>query len=380
MKRLRSAALAVLCCCLAAAPVSAGELPGADSARSACLTESATGTVLYEKNADERLPMASTTKIMTAYASLGVLDPETVITVAPEACGIEGSGIGLVPGEELTLEDLLWAVMLESANDAAAAVAYGVSGGIGEFAALMNETAAGLGLKDTHFVNPHGLDDEDHFTTARDLAKLAAAAMDLPLIRTMAGTVRHEIAKPDGTRTLINHNRLLRECPDIIGVKTGFTKRSGRCLVTAAERNGVTLIAVTLNDPDDWRDHRALYDAAFPLCHAVTLAEAGKINVPVPCPGSEKGAIAASNDASLTRIFFGDAPKIRTVVETKRMLFPPVDEGDTVGRAVFYDGDGVLLGEVPLLARETVPGPEQSPGILERIFGGLRKPHLSDGR
>ena len=335
MKRIVSALSAVLFCAAAipvhAADAGSGSLPGADSARSACLFEPSTGTFLYQKNADEPLPMASTTKIMTALAALDAMPPETPVTVAPEACGIEGSGIGLTPGETLTLGDLLWAVMLESANDAAAAAAIGVSGGIGAFAELMNRKAADLGLKDTHFVNPHGLDDKDHYTTARELAKIAAAAMENPLIREMAGCVRHEIPKPGGTRTLLNHNRLLRECPDVIGVKTGFTKRSGRCLVTAAERDGVTLFAVTLDDPDDWRDHRALYDAAFPRCHAVTLAEKGGISFPVPCPGSEKGAVTARNAEELKRIFFGDPPEVRTLIETKRMLFPPVEEGGVIG-------------------------------------------------
>ena len=156
-------------------------------------------------------------------------------------------------------------------------------------------------------------------------------------------------------------------------------KRSGRCLVTAAERDGVTLVAVTLNDPDDWRDHRTLYDAAFPLCHAVTLAEAGGISFPVPCPGSEKGAVEAVNKTGLTRVFFGEEPEVRTVIETKRMLFPPVKAGDAVGRAVFYDGRDVLLGEVPLLAREDVPAPSRSPGLFEKILG-LPCPPQSDGR
>ena len=354
-------------------------VPGTDlpdvSAGAACLYEPSTGTFLYEKNASERLPMASTTKIMTALAALEAVPPDTVIAAAPEACRVEGSGIGLKPGEERTVEELLWALLLESANDAAEALAYGISGGTGAFAALMNEKAAELGLIDTHFVNPHGLDDPEHYTTARDLAILTAAAMENETFRKMVASPRHEIPKTEGTRVLLNHNRLLRERGDVIGVKTGFTKRSGRCLVTAAERDGVTLIAVTLNAPDDWRDHASLYDAAFPRCHAVTLARSGALDVRIPCPTAPGGCVHASNREGLGRIFFGPVPEIAARIETKRLLFPPVRAGEEVGRVVYSSAEGEI-GSVPLYAASDIPAPAAPPslfGKLTEIFRGAEQ-------
>ena len=367
MKRLYSAFCAVLFFCAAVLPADASNDTGT-SAASAILFEPTTETVLFEKDADSRLPMASTTKIMTALVALEAVPLETKVAVPDEACGMEGSGIGLTPGEELTVEDLLWAVLLESANDAAAATAIAVSGSIAAFADRMNEKAVQLGLTDTHFANPHGLDDEAHYTTARDLAKITASAMENDTFRKMVSSVRHEIPKPNGTRYLINHNRLLRERSDVIGVKTGFTKHSGRCLVTAAERDGVCLIAVTLNDPDDWRDHCALYDAVFPRCTRIRFAEPGGISFPVPCVGSEKGAVRAVNDTGLERVFIDGRPEYRTVIETKRMLFPPVECGEEIGRAVFLAPDGSELGSVPLLADETVSAPEEPEGLLRKLF------------
>ena len=212
-----------------------GSLPV--SAESAILIEAKTGTALYEKKADERLPMASTTKIMTALVALELAPPETVVTVPREAVGTEGSSVYLFEGEQLTLEQLLYALLLASANDAAVAIACGTAGSVEAFAGKMNEKAASLGLRNTHFVNPHGLDDPDHYTSARDLAVIARAALEVPLIRKAVSTQKITIPHnaEDGVRLLVNHNKLLRTYDGAIGVKTGFTKRSGRCLVSAAE-------------------------------------------------------------------------------------------------------------------------------------------------
>ena len=370
MKRLLSCCCALFFLCAPAFPVRAETAEPSVSAEAAILIEPVTGTVLFEKDADRRLPMASTTKIMTALVVLESLPLSQIVTVPAQACGMEGSGVGLVPGEELTAEDLLWAVLLESANDAAAAAALAVSGSIGAFADLMNEKAAAFGLKDTHFVNPHGLDDEAHYTTARELAVIASRAMENADFRRMVSAVRHEIPKPGGTRYLINHNRLLRECPDVTGVKAGFTKRSGRCLVTSAERDGVTLIAVTLNDPDDWRDHRSLYDASFPRCRRVTLANAGEIAFPVPCVGSERGSVRAVNREELSMIFIDGVPKIRKTLETKRLLFPPVEAGDVIGRVSYRTADGEEIASLDLTADETVPAPEKPKSFFARLTPG----------
>ena len=237
------------------------------SASSAILYCPSTDSVLYQKNADERRPIASTTKIMTALTVLrrgGDLD--RLCAIPPEACGIEGTSVYLKPGEILSIRDLLYALLLQSANDAATALAVLTSGSVPAFADEMNRIAGELGLQNTRFMNPHGLDHPEHYSTARDLACLAAAAFDEITFREIVSTRRYSISAPDGgRRVLVNHNKLLNRYPDCVGVKTGFTKKSGRCLVSAAERDGVLLISVTLNDPNDWNDHTVLFDYGFSL-------------------------------------------------------------------------------------------------------------------
>lgn len=355
MKRFLSVCLLLVLLIPLGIPAHASEV----SAASAILLEATTGTPLYEKDADRRLPMASTTKIMTALVALEHTSPDTVVRVPAEACSVEGSSVYLRPGEEITAEDLLWSVLLESANDAAAALALSVGGSIEGFAAMMNEKADALGLADTHFTNPHGLDDEEHYTTARDLAKLTVAAMANPAFRTMVSTRRHTIEREGGARVLLNHNRLLRLSDDVVGVKTGFTRRSGRCLVSAAERDGVALVCVTLNAPDDWNDHLSLLDEGFARCHAVTLAEAGQFVHAIPCPHAEDGAVTVSNRIPLTRIFFDGPPQIDARIEARRLLLEEVHAGDVLGRVVFT-ADGHEVAALPLMAEESVPLPEKS--------------------
>ena len=237
------------------------------SASSAILFAPASGSILFQKNADQKRPIASTTKIMTALTVLrkgGDLD--RLCTIPPEACGIEGTSIYLKPGETLSVRDLLYALLLSSANDAATALALLCSGSIPAFAEEMNRNAEQIGLENTFFMNPHGLDHPEHYSTARDLALLAAAAFEDVTFREMVSTRRYSIPAPDGGRRFfLNHNKLLTRYPDCVGVKTGFTKKSGRCLVSAAERDGVLLISVTLNDPNDWNDHTVLFDYGFSL-------------------------------------------------------------------------------------------------------------------
>ena len=193
-------------------------------------------------------------------------DLDRSFTIPPEACGIEGTSIYLQPGETLTVRDLLYALLLSSANDAATALALCCSGSIPAFADRMNRIAEQLGLENTHFVNPHGLDHPEHYSTARDLALIAAAAFEDVNFREIVSTRRYLIPAPDGGRRILtNHNKLLSRYSDCVGVKTGFTKKSGRCLVSAAERDGVLLISVTLNDPNDWNDHTLLLDYGFSL-------------------------------------------------------------------------------------------------------------------
>ena len=337
------------------------------SAHSAILIEAGGGDVIYESNADERLPMASTTKIMTALCAIESRSLTDKVKVSPAAVGVEGSSVYLTAGEELTMEDLLYALMLQSANDAAAAIAIEVSGSIEAFAELMNARARSLGLENTHFANPHGLDNEDHYTSAHDLAAITAAALKNETFRTIVSTYKHTIPNSDGgVRVLVNHNRLLRTEDNVIGVKTGFTKRSGRCLVTAAERNGVTVIAVTLSDPDDWRDHAAMLEYGLESYVCCELADPGSLAFPVSVVGGEAAFVTASNRDALSVCMNAGAAEPRRVVNLDRFIFAPVSAGDKLGYVEWFDEDGKSLGTVDLYAAETIPA-HRTPGMWERI-------------
>lgn len=235
----------------------------------AILMDADTGAVLYEKQADRRSLIASTTKIMTAIVVLEHCDPDDEFVIPPEAMNIEGSSVYLQAGEVLTIRDLLYGMMLHSGNDAAVALALACSGSVEEFVVLMNLKAQSLGMANSSFENPNGLDGERHYSTARDLAVLAAYALENPEFRKIVSTKRIQC----GSRVFVNHNKLLWSLEGAIGVKTGFTKAAGRILVSAAERNGRRLVAVTINDGNDWQDHTCLYDYGFALYQERTLIE-----------------------------------------------------------------------------------------------------------
>jgi len=340
------------------------------SARHAVLLECYSDTVVYGKNERIRAPMASTTKIMTAYIAVkyGELD-ETVI-IPKEATNIEGSSVYLKEGERLTLLELVYALMLESANDASVAIAIAVCGDEASFVNMMNSEAEKLGLTDTHFTNPHGLDNDEHYTTAYDLARLADCAMNEPLFKKIASTQRWVIPGYDGgKRVLINHNKLLRYFDGAVGIKTGFTKRSGRCLVSCAERDGVRLICVTLNAPSDWNDHKNLLSYGFGLFEGVTLAKAGAYTLSLNCVGGEKSSFLCANTDNITvTLEKGKSGKIRAVTEYDRMLCAPIKKGDKVGRIAYYI-DNELIAECPLYSLENVRSIKYKKSILERIFG-----------
>ena len=360
--------LALLLICLLIFPciqVSANALPNHEppsvSAQSAILIEAESGNAVVEKNADLPLPMASTTKIMTALTALSIAKPETEICVTSEAVGVEGSSIYLTEGEVLTLEQLLWALLLESANDAAVAIAVGLCGSVEAFADEMNRVAIDMGLRQTHFTNPHGLDDPEHFTTARELAEITRHAMENDLFRLIISTRKASIphAGTELTRLLINHNKLLRLYNGCIGVKTGYTKKSGRCLVSAAERDGVTMIAVTLNAPDDWNDHSRLLDYGFAAFESVTLCSEREFRIPLHLVGGTEGYVMLSNRDAIARTLPSGHGKIMQTVEAPRFAFASIAEGEVLGRVVWRcdcNGDGYAerIAETELVALYSV--------------------------
>ena len=361
--------LSIICIFLLFVPTAFAVETPAVSARSAVLIDAKSGTVLYGKDENTRRGMASTTKIMTALVALENASLTDVITVAPEACGVEGSSVYLSPGERITMEALLYALMLQSANDAAEAIAYAVSGSIEGFVALMNEKADALGLAATHFDNPHGLDGETHYTTAAELAKIAVAALENETFREIVGTEKKSIPLHNGeaTRLLVNHNRLVREYDDVIGVKTGYTRACGRTLVSAAEQNGITLICVTLDDGNDWVDHRVLLDYGFSLYETEILAEVGDVTFDVPVCGGVKSSVAVYNPTAVTAFLPRNHERIEATVELPRFLYGGIHEGEAVGYVRFFvNGDEV--GSVPLVASESVSAIPKKQSLFEKLL------------
>ena len=238
------------------------------SAAAAILMDADSGEILFEKDAGRCMRIASTTKIMTALVALERAKLTDTITVTASHM-VEGSSMYLKPGETVTVEELLYGLMLCSGNDAALALA-DCCGGLDAFVQAMNEKAAALGMKDTSFANPNGLDDENHYSTARDMAVLAAYAAEDPTFRRSCSTKTATV----GGRSMTNHNKLLRQIEGCIGMKTGYTKAAGRTLVSCAERQGRRLVAVTLCDGNDWADHKTLYEMGFAAYETKNTEEA----------------------------------------------------------------------------------------------------------
>lgn len=354
-----------------AVPVGAAEIQ--TGAQSAVLIDAKNGEILYGKNENARRGMASTTKIMTAIVVLERIPTDTVVRVAPQACGIEGSSVYLTAGESITIETLLYALMLQSANDAAAALAYAVSGSMESFVELMNEKAEELGLRNTHFDNPHGLDGDTHYTTAYELALISAYALKNDRFREIVSTVKRTVPLHDGTATrlLVNHNRLLRDYDDIIGVKTGYTRACGRTLVSAAERDGIRLICVTLNDGNDWADHRALLDHGFSAYETRMLADVGEFSCSVAVCGGERDAVTVANAEALSLPLPVSCEDVLCVTELPRFLYGGVRAGQTVGHVRFFR-NGEEIGSVALVCEQSVPVRREKRNIfriwIERFF------------
>lgn len=363
-----TAALTVLA--LVAIPgLRAAAAPEDISAVSAILIEAQTGTVLYEKNPDERRAMASTTKIMTALLTIEAGDLDREFTVDPLAIRVEGTSMGLREGDRVSRRDLLYGILLPSGNDAANAAAVSVSGSIPAFVRLMNSRAQELGLSDTHFVTPSGLDAEGHYTTARDLAKLTAFAMKDETFRSVVccSSAEVEFGDPPYKRTLYNSNKMLRRYDGAIGVKTGFTDNARRCLVSAAERDGVTLIAVTLNAGDDWNDHTKMLDYGFTQVRAFPLGVDCSYRVAVAGTGQSVGVYA--HKASLA-LLEGQRSRLSRRVMLPSFVYGTVEKGDRLGELQFLL-DGEVILECPLFADSTVEVADQQPGFLRELLGRL---------
>lgn len=344
------------------------------SAQSAVLIDASDGSVLFSKNENERLPMASTTKIMTALVTIENYDISKTVSVSKSAVGVEGSSVYLFEGEQMTMENLLYCMLLESANDAATAIAVEVAGSVEAFADMMNEKAKQLRLNNTHFTNPHGLDNSEHYTSAYDLAQIARAALQNPTFREIVSTYKKTVPlnSTNGVRLLINHNRLLRTYDGAIGVKTGYTKRSGRCLVSAAERDGLTLIAVTINAPNDWHDHTAMLDMGFSSYESVVLCPAESFSMRVDVVNGKENYVMVSNAESVSVTLPKNRKEIVCTVEMYRFAYAPVDCGEELGELVWKCGDKEIA-RTQIYASYEVEAIQYKKNLFERIleFFGL---------
>jgi D-alanyl-D-alanine carboxypeptidase len=337
-RTFRKAGIVLLCALfcgltIPAAQTSADPAPIRTNAEAAALIDVKSGRIIYEKNGDKPMKIASLTKIMTAIVAIENGDLSDMVEVSANAAGKEGSSIYLKPGDTMSLHNLLYGLMLRSGNDAATAIAEHVGGSVEGFVYLMNEKAQMIGLTGTQFKNPHGLDEEGHYSTAKDLAKLTAYALRNPVFQEIVKTKTKTTPSPDGKGNYYwyNKNKMLSIFDGADGVKTGYTKLAKRCLVSSATRNGQQLAAVTLNDPDDWADHAKLLNYGFehyPLSEIVrkgdriegTTFVVGKTFV-YPLSEEERGTLRkeatllsarsigyAFGDRGTLTIFMGDRP------------------------------------------------------------------------
>ncbi len=318
------------------------------SARSAIMLDAQTGRVLFEKNPDKKSLIASTTKIMTAIIVCEQCNVLDRMRIPREAVGIEGSSMYLKEGDVLTIQELLYGMMLSSGNDAATALAIYCGGTVEGFAEMMNDKVRYLGLKNTHFVNPHGLDAPDHYSTAEDLAILADYAMENPIFAKTVSTKTVSV----GGRSLRNHNKLLWQVEGADGVKTGFTKAAGRILVSSACREGRRLIAVTIDDGNDWADHKALYENGFSGYQTYKLVTKGQILGEIAVMGGRADSVQLiAKEDFFYPLAAGEVPQI--AFSLKDFVYAPVVEGAEAGVA-YICLEGNPVGKIPLEFAQTV--------------------------
>lgn len=336
------------------------------SAKSAILYEPKTETILFSKDIHRTREIASTTKIMTAVVVLENAELDEIVTVPKSCTGIEGTSLYLKEGEKLSVSDLLYGMLLKSGNDAATVLAHYVGdGSVQDFVGMMNEKADSIGLFDTHFKNPSGLPDDGHYSTAYDMARLTAYAMENPSFSEIVATKEKTITG----RSLKNHNKLLWLYNGANGVKTGFTKAAGRCLVSSAERDGLELIAVTLSAPNDWNDHEALFDYGFSNYELYSENKFDEVT-----SLSVVGGKSATVNVSVKEHTYFLAEK-NDVFERKvlipKFIYAPVKAGDEVGK-IIYKVNGEKVCSVSIISDDTVDFLEKK-NFFEKILDFIMK-------
>ena len=359
MKRFFATAAAALLAAAVFLPLNTAAI----SAKRAYVLDAVSGRVLYERNPHEQSLIASTTKIMTALIVCEQCNVLDRMRIPKEAVGIEGSSMYLREGEVLTIQELLYGLMLQSGNDAAVALAIYCGGTVEGFAELMNDKARNLGLHNTHFENPNGLDAPGHYSTARDLAKLAAYAMENPIFRKTVSTKSLMI----GQRYLTNHNKLLWRVEGADGVKTGFTKAAGRILVSSAQRNHRRLVAVTMDAPDDWNDHAALLEEGFARYRESQVVTRGQFVDTLEVVGGEnhRVSVLAAED-----FVYALAPEEQPqlMLPGPGFVYAPAVEGADAGIA-YVLLEGRAIGKVPVVYGQTIEQlPEAEKSFWKKLW------------
>lgn len=326
--------------------LSAGSIDCGCSGQSACVMDVDTHRIFYAKNKDEKLPMASTTKVVTAITAIeNYEDLDTRIPVDARSVGIEGSSIYLRKGETLSLRELLYGLMLRSGNDAATEIAYRVAGGISEFADMMNNLATKIGATNSHFVNPHGLDDPNHYTTAYDLALISAYALNNQDFANIVRTKTIKICEgEDNYRYLVNKNKLLYNMPDCIGVKTGYTKKSGRCLVSASERDNLRVVSVVLNCGPMFEESKAMLNAVQDKYQSVEIIEPYHYYKSVPVlNGAQKTVELYSREGLRLPLSKEERANISVECNLPESLDAPIENEKIVGDIKVYYGKRLIF-------------------------------------
>lgn len=331
------------------------------SAASAVLYEPSSGRVLFEQQAHIKRPMASTTKLMTALVAVESVPKDAVLTASFEALNVEGSSMGLQVGDTITRDDLLYGLLLSSGNDAANVFALSIAGSYEAFAELMNARAAQIGMVNTCFVTPSGLDADGHGASAYDMALLAGEVLKNDLLAAICATEEATITAGGRTLYLSNHNRLLSEYEGSVGMKTGYTSKAGRCLVSAATRDGVTLIAVTLDCSNDWEEHKALLDAGFACTGSVTLAP--RIASQIAVLGGDAATVPLAVPSQTVTLMDGDEEQLEETVRLPSYVWAPVTAGDIIG-TVTYTLRGACVATLPVTAGDTIALAPEAPWYI----------------
>lgn len=325
------------------------------SAQSAIVIDARTGRVLYEHNANNKMPMASTTKIMTALLAIQNNNLNDLVKVKPESTNIEGSSIYLKEGEVIKLKDLLYGLMLCSGNDAACAIAQHVGGNVEQFAQMMNNKVTELGLNDTNFMNPHGLNNQNHFTTAYDLAMISKEAMQHNTFKNVVGT-KLWIAQREGDRYkyFYNKNKVISQYEYGTGIKIGYTKRSGRCLVASSKKGELELICVVLNAPNWFNDSYRLMDYVFNKYKPTKIIDENQIFKTVPVRnGTKEYTKIIAQQKSILPLTDKEKKQISILYSVQDYLTAPVTRKNKIGTAKIYLDDQ-LLDSVNMITREDI--------------------------